>query len=107
MKQKLEYERIESSNDALLNFVQFHSNPKPIPIPPKPILFIQVPKREHETFAKLADGIEKQLNEAGWFLLWAFSGKDEYEIQSFTLDISHKFQMEELKETILKEIKGK
>jgi len=114
MKQKLEYEKIQTANDAFLGLkIEPRANLKPtlqfqpIPIPPKPILFIQVPRREHETFEKLSDGIEKQLNEAGWFLLWAFSNKDEYEIQSFTLDISHRFQTEELKEIILKEIKGK
>jgi hypothetical protein len=72
---------------------------------PKPILFIKVPKREHLTFEQLSEGIEKQINEAGWFLLWAYSHKDDYEIESFTLKDLQEVQLQELKEIILKSIK--
>lgn len=76
-------------------------------IEPKPILFIHVPRREDENFDAVSAEIERQLNEAGWFLLWAVSNKDEYEIQAFTLKDSQEVQVQELKEIILNEIKGK
>lgn len=65
---------------------------------PKPILFIKVPKREHLTFEQLSEGIEKQINEAGWFLVWAYSHKDDYEIESFTIRDVQEVQVQELKE---------
>lgn len=114
MKQKLEYEKIESADDSLRFLkVEPKANLKPLiefekKIEPKPILFIQVPIIAHEDFNKFLDQIEQRISNAGWFLLWAESHVEqtEYKIKSFTLKDSQEIELRDLKEQILKTIKG-
>lgn len=75
-------------------------------VEPKPILVIKIPKEYGVKFDDMTI-LEKQINEAGWFLIYLETNDTEVMIQSFTLKDSQEVQVQELKQIILNEIKGK
>lgn len=110
MKQKLEYEKIESGDDSLRYLkIEPKANLKSIieferKVEPKPILILQIPDKY--VFHGELEEMEKYLNENGWIFLWFFVDIEDLEFQSFTLKDSQEIELKELKEQILKTIKG-
>lgn len=118
--QKLEYEKIESGEDSLRHLkVEPKANLKPewgkfltkedlpIPLSPKPILYIQLPGDSGISFEN-QQHLEKLITDAGWMCLMLISAfVSEIKIQAFTLKDSQEIQVQELQEIILTEIKGK
>jgi hypothetical protein len=73
---------------------------------PKPILMIKIPNGYSIEFSRM-EYLEKEINEAGWFLLYFQTNVDEILVEAFTLKDLQEIELEKLKEQIINEIKVK
>jgi len=79
-------------------------------VEPKPILIIYIPNgmfREYSMKVQIIERLQSSLRDSGWLGIVFETEEKEVKVQSFALKDSQEVQIQELKQIILNEIKGK